>query len=155
MLPSAAKALSAGRDSGLDPSAAAAPWDATRAAAAAGASLLVSVTKANALEVVAALPSGGFAALRAALLAHPDKVLYGAFPYTSRGLQRFAFFTCVGAGVGGMARGRVALQKGGVAKALEGCAGELFWPGGAEEATAGAAAEALGALPGGGEVVVL
>ena len=154
MLPSTAKSLSQGRESGLDATSIAAPWASTRSSAAAGAILLLTV-KSNTLELLSAHPSGGFAALRAALAPASDKVVYGAFPFTRGGLQRFAFFTCVGSGVGGVAKGRVSLQKSGVARALEGCAGEVFWGGGVEEVSEATAMEALAALPGAGDVVLL
>ena len=151
MLPSTAKALSAGRDSGLDASPALAAWASVRGS---GASfLLVSVTKANALEVVSAPPTGGFDALRAELLGAPDRVLFGAFPFSRGGAARFCFFAWVGPAVSGMARAKVALQKNGVARALEGCSAELQWMEAGDTAREAVAA-ALSAMPGAGEVAL-
>ena len=98
--------------------------------------------------------AGGFDRLEAELLGAPDRVLYGAFPFTRGGQQRWCFFSWVGAAVGGMARARVALQRGGVYKALEGCSGDLQWTGDAGEVKRDAVVKALGALPGAGEVEV-
>ena len=154
MDPAKAKTLSSGRDSGLDASSIASPWAVTRDGAASGAHLIICVSKTSALEVVTAAPSGGFDALRAALLAAPDRVLYGAFPFASGAHTRFAFFAWVGPAVGGMSRAKVALQKGGVAKALEGCSADVHWMG-EEDVTREAVGKALGALPGAGEVVLM
>ena len=154
MLPSTAKALSSGRDSGLDASAAADAWAAVRAAGAQGAHLLVEVSRSNALVVVASPPSGGFDTLRAALLAAPDRVLYGALPFSRGGRCGFAFFSWIGPAVGGMARARVALQRGGVAKALEGCSADLQWTD-SSEVQRDTVVNSLRALPGAGEVALL
>ena len=155
MLPSTAKSLSTGRDSGLDASAVSGAWAAVRAAFSAAAFLLVAVSKTNAIEVVGApTDAGGFGRLEAELLGAPDRVLYGACPFSRGGQQRWCFFSWVGAGVGGMARARVSLQRGGVYKALEGCSAELQWMGDAAEIKHGAVLKALAALPGAGEVEV-
>lgn len=52
-------------------------------------------------------------------------VLFGACAFTLGGIPRHFFFSWAGAGVPPLRRGKVPLQKGGVAAAFEGCAADL------------------------------
>ena len=72
---------------------------------------------------------GGLAGLVASQLLGDGDVRFGAFAFWAGGRQRFAFFSWVGPSVGGMKRGKVSLQRAGVALAFTGTAGDLTWAG--------------------------
>jgi hypothetical protein len=131
----AAALYSQKREGGLDVSALAGPWLECRKA---NHFLLASFSGKDTLAVGAS--GSGLPALRAAL--QGDQIHFGGLPFSVEGLQRFAFFTWVGPEVGGMKRGKVALQKGGAAKAFEGTCAELHWSS-AEEVTEQAVLAAL------------
>ena len=133
----AAALYTAPRTAGVDAASVAAAWAAARSSS--PTPFLVARFSAAAkdlLEVVAA-GDGGLAGARAALA--PDAVLFGAFAFFVDARQRFAFFSFVGEAVGGVKRGRVALQRGAAAKAFEGCAADVELSGGADDAAALAA----------------
>jgi len=89
---------------------------------------------------------GGLAALRAQLA--DDAVSWCAFnfapgyPYGEGGVKQ-AFLTCVGPAVGALKRGKVALQKAGVADAMPGASMDVGVFQGAAEVTDDAVLEAL------------
>jgi len=153
MLSGPAAALhTAARSAGVDAAAVAAAWAAARSAS--PAPFLVarfSAAAKDALEVVAA-GDGGLAGARAALA--PDAVSFGAFAFWLDGRQRFAFFSHVGADVGGVKRGRVALQRGAAARAFEGCAADVDLGAGADDAAALAALRAALRASGGAAVAL-
>jgi hypothetical protein len=144
----AAAAHASGRTSGLDVSSLVGPWGEIRGAA--HGFLTASVDhKSSKLLVEELSPEGGFDSILAACSKDTAqcKVLYGAFPFQSKGLQRFAFFTFIGKDVGGMAKGRVSLQKAGVYAAFEGVSADLTFNG-LEELTRENVTQALQRLPG-------
>ena len=148
----AAASFSQGRASGLDVSAAAAAWAAARASGDASSFLVVSVDHAAKRAAVAAAGTGGYAALRAHLAAAPPTAaLFGAFPYSSKGLARFAFFCYLPPLLAGMARGRVSLQRAAVYAAFEGVVGDLTLE---EDLGEAAVVAALQRVPGAADVAL-
>ena len=144
----AAAAHASGRSSGLDVSSLEGPWGEVRGGT--QGIIITSVDhKKSKLMIEELSKDGGFDAIIA--LCSKDtaqcKVLYGAFPFQSKGLQRFAFFTFIGKDVAGMARGRVSLQKAGVYGGFEGVSADLTFNG-LEELTRESVTQALQRLPG-------
>ena len=122
------------RKSGIDGGALAAPWAAVREASA-GASWLCARLDAagKTLELIAAGEAGGLGAVRAHLA--DDAVTWAVFAFAREGGRKFAFLCCVGPGVGAMKRGKVALQKGGVAGVFDGLSADAGVYQGAGEVT--------------------
>jgi hypothetical protein len=147
----AAALYTAPRTAGATTAAVAGAWAAARSAS--PAPFLVarfSPTEKDTLEVVSA-GDGGLAGARASLAA--DGVFFGAFSFWAGALQRFAFFSFIGAAVSGVKRGRVALQRGAAARAFEGCAADVELSDGAGDAEVLAALRA--ALRGSGAPLAL
>ena len=145
--PKAAAAHASGRSSGLDTSSVAGPWGEVRAAS--QGFIIASVDKASKVVIEEHSSSGGFDSVLSLCSADAaqSKVLYGAFPFQSKGLQRFAFFAFIGKDVAGMARGRVSLQKAGVYAAFDGVSADLTFNG-LEELTRDNVIQTLQRLPG-------
>ncbi len=119
----AAQLYDAVRTSGTETSALAIAWSTCRAASTNPFFVAAFETK-DKLAVVATGDSG-IAGLRSCGACTPDAVLFGAFAFWAEGRQRFAFFSWCGENVGGMAKGRMGLQKGAAAKAIDGCVADL------------------------------
>lgn len=119
----AAKLYDAVRTSGTETTDVAGAWASCRSASANPFFVAAFETK-DKLKVVAS-GNAGLRELRSCGVCTPAAVLFGAFAFWCEGRQRFAFFSWCGAAVGGIAKGRMGLQKGAAAKAIDGCIADL------------------------------
>jgi len=142
---SAAAGFGVGRSSGLDVLDCIEPWKEIRAGGSGG-YLVVSV-EGKKVVIEEGSNEGGFDTVQACCKKSNSRVLYGSFPFRNKGLLRFAFFSFIGNEVGGMARGRVSLQRAGVYAAFDGVTADLSFNG-IEEVTRDFVVQALSRLPG-------
>jgi hypothetical protein len=119
----AAELYDAVRTSGLDVGAVARSWADLKTAG--GSPFFAASFETKDKMKVEHAGDGGLRGLRDAAVCSPANVLFGAISFFSEGRQRFAFFSWCGAAVGGMAKGRMGLQKGAAAKAIDGCVADL------------------------------